>query len=142
MRRTLAIGLVCLGLGGCTLPNPFQSWVPAVPDLPGDLAKDAQACEQHHPLQVGTYVAYAQCVNEAVEKDQIPYAHYPELVRMQEQLRLKYAGLIDKGVMSPAEGARHMALANELVNAAIRNRDAGRTDVAEHSVSYLKMQLE
>lgn len=142
MRRTLTIGLICIGLGACTLPNPFQYKVPVLPDLPGNLTADVRACGQQHPLQVGSYTAYATCVNTAVDNDQMPYAPYPELVRMQQQLRLKYATLIDKGALSPAEGARQMALANEQVSAAIRDRNDGRTTVAERRVAYLKLQLE
>ena len=135
-------GLVCATLAGCELPNPFQSMVPTVPNPPGNLAFDRAACTKQYPPQIGNYVPHAQCVNAAVERDAIPFARYPELVRLQEQLRLKYSTAIDAGALSPQAGARKMTEADALVEATMRDRDRGRNTVADHRMTALQMMLE
>jgi hypothetical protein len=142
MRRLLTIGLVCIGLAGCTLPNPFQAMVPTLPNAPGNLAADRAACAKQYPPQIGNYVALAQCVNAAVERDAIPFARYPDLVRLQEQLRLKYATAIDAGALSPQAGAHKMAEADALVEATMQDRDRGRNTVADHRAAALQAMLQ
>ncbi len=140
MLRLLTIGLVCGALAACAVPSPFA--VPALPAPPGDLAADRAACTTQYPRHIGNYLAHAQCVNAAVERDAIPFARYPDLVRLQERLRLKYSGLIDQRALSIREGEGKMAEADELVNAAIRDRDRGRQEVAEHRLARLQAMLE
>jgi hypothetical protein len=142
MRRLLIMGLVCAALAGCEVPSPFQGMVPTLPNPPGNLAADRAACAKQYPQQIGNYIAHAQCVNAAVERDAIPFARYPELVRLQEQLRLKYSTAIDAGVLSPQAGARKMAEADALVEATMRDRDRGRNTVADHRMTALQMMLE
>jgi len=140
MRRGLAVGLLCSGLAACSVPSPFA--VPSLPNPPGDLSADRQACNQQYPPRLGNYLPHAQCVNAAVERDAIPLARYPDIVRLQEQLRLKYSAQIDQQVISPRDGERKMAAADELVNAAIRDRDTGRQGVADHRVARLQAMLQ
>ena len=140
MRRLLAVGLLCGGLGACAVPSPFA--VPGLGTAPGDLAAERRACNEMYPPRVGNYLAHAQCVNAAVERDAIPYARYPDLVRLQEQLRVKYSALIDRGAISPREGQRNMTEADELINAAMRDRDTGRANVADHRVDRLEAMLQ
>jgi hypothetical protein len=140
MRRLLTIGLVCGALTASAVPSPFA--VPTLPGPPGDLAADRAACAKQYPRQIGNYLAHAQCVNAAVERDAIPFARYPDLVRLQERLRVKYSGLIDQRVLSVREGERKMAEADELVNAAIRDRDRGRQEVADRRLDRLQAMLE
>jgi hypothetical protein len=140
MRRAVAIGLLCGGLAACAIPSPFA--VPGLGTAPGDLAADRRACNQNYPAQQGNFLAHAQCVNAVVERDAIPYARYPDLVRLQEQLRVKYSAQIDSGAISPREGERKMAEADTLVDAAMRERDRGRSTVADHRVDRLQALLE
>jgi hypothetical protein len=140
MRRILAIGLLCGGLAACAVPSPFE--IPTLPNPPGNLTADRQACNKTYPPRLGNYLPHAQCVNAAVERDAIPFARYPDIVRLQEQLRLKYSAQIDQQVIAPREGERKMATADELVNAAIRDRDTGRREVAEHRVDALQSMLQ
>lgn len=91
MRQKLAIGLLCVGLASCAMPMP----------PPGDLSADRRACNNAYPPRVGNYLPHAECVNAAVERDAIPFARYPDLVRLQEQLRRKYSAQIDGGVLIP-----------------------------------------
>jgi hypothetical protein len=140
MRRLLTIGLVCSALAACEVPSPFAP--PVLPGPPGDLSADRASCTKQYPQHIGNYLAHAQCVNAAVERDAIPFARYPDLVRLQERLRAKYSGLIDQRVLSAREGERKMAEADELVNAAIHDRDVGRRDVAERRLDRLQAMLE
>jgi len=144
MRRALTIMLACGALAACELPNPWQYKVPnlAAVSPPGDLAADRAACDKQYPQAAGSYAAHAECMNTAVEKDAIPFARYPELLRMGEQLRLKYSTAIDRGALSPAEGARKIREADELVAAAINDRDVGRETVAAHRVAALEAMLQ
>jgi len=77
--RKFAIFLLCAGLLSCATPLPPT----------GDLRLDRQSCDKAHPPQVGNYVAHAKCVNAAMETDAIPRARYPDLIRLQEQFRLR-----------------------------------------------------
>lgn len=140
MRRLLTIGAVCGALTACSVPSPFA--VPTLPGPPGDLAVDRAACTTQYPQQIGNYLAHAQCVNAAVERDAIPFARYPDIVHLQERLRIKYSGLIDQRALSAREGERRMAEADDLVNAAIRDRDRGRQEVAVRRVDRLQAMLE
>lgn len=140
MRRLLTIGFACGALAACSVPSPFA--VPSLPGPPGDLVADRAACSKEYPRHVGNYLAHARCVNAAVERDAVPFARYTDLVRLQERLRIKYSGLIDQGVLSPREGERKMTEADELVNAATRDRNVGRREVAERRIDRLQAMLE
>ena len=136
MRWTLAVGLLCGGLAACAGP-PGPTLAP-----PGDLAADRKACNEAYPPRVGNYLPHAQCVNAAVERDAIPFSRHPEIVRLQEQLRVKYSTLIDRGAITPQQGQRKMAEADEIVNAALRDRDMGRMASADHRVDRLHAMLQ
>jgi hypothetical protein len=140
MRQLVAIGLLCGGLAACAVPPPFG--VPGLGTAPGDLTADRRACNENYPPRIGNYLPHAQCVNAAVERDAIPYSRYPDLVRMQEQLRVKYSAQIDRGAISPREGERLMTQADELVNAAIHDRDVGRDEVSDHRVAAIQAMLQ
>ena len=134
MRRALAIGLLCGGLAACA--------VPVIPATPGNLSADRQACNEAYPPHVGNYLPHADCVNQAVERDAIPFARYPDLVRLQERLRTKYSAMIDRRALSPREGEHKMVEADEMVTAAMRDRDTGRREVADHRVDRLQAMLQ
>jgi hypothetical protein len=140
MRRLLTVGLMCGALAACEAPSPFA--VPGLPDAPGNLAAEREACNKQFPPHIGNYLPHAECVNAAVERDAIPFARYPDLVRLQERLRVKYSGLIDQRALSPREGEHKMVEADDLVNAAIRDRDRGRQQVADHRVTRLQAMLD
>jgi hypothetical protein len=140
MRRIVAVGLLCGGLAACSVPSPF-----AVPNLgtpPGNLAADRKACNKEFPERIGNYLPHAECVNAAIERDAIPFSRYPDLVRLQERLRVKYSAQIDQGALSPKEGQRRMAEVDELVAGAMRDRDTGRKTVAEHRLDRLQAMAQ
>src|SRR5258708_1428134 len=87
VRHLWAVGLLCGGLAACAVPSPFPP--PNLGAAPGNLNADRQACNRAYPPKLGNYLPHAQCVNEAVERDAIPFARHPDLVRLQEQLRVK-----------------------------------------------------
>jgi hypothetical protein len=145
MRRALALrllsgGLLCAAVAGCSIPSPFAPG--PLPNEPGNLAVDRRVCAQSVPLAPGNYLARAQCINAAVERDAIPFARYPDLVRMQEQARLKYSAMIDRGQISPREGERKMAEADALVDGATQDRDRGNRRTAAHRVDRLQALLQ
>ncbi len=140
MNRLLAIGLFCGGLAACAVPSPFP--IPSLGTAPGNLVVDRETCNRQYPPRIGNYLPHAQCVNAVVESDAIPFARYPDLVRLQEQLRVKYSAQIDRGVLSPREGESKMTEADDLVNATIHDRDVGRREVADHRVDRLQAMLE
>ena len=144
MRRSMAVMLICGALAACQAPSPFQYKVPDLAALspPGNLDADRAACNKQFPPRLGNYLPHAECVNAAVERDAIPLSRHPDLVRLQERLRVKYSGDIDRGVLSPREGQRRMAEADELVNAAMRDRDNGRREVADRRVDRLQSLLQ
>jgi hypothetical protein len=142
MRWTLAVGLICVGLTGCEVPSPFQGMVPGLPTPPGNLAADREACNKQFPQHIGNYLPHAQCVNAAIERDSIPFARYPDLVRLQEQLRVKYSAETDNGTLSPQAAEHNMRLADEIVSAAMHDRDIGRQTVADHRVYGLQALLQ
>ena len=112
------------------------------PTRPAALAADRKACNQQFPPQVGNYAAHAQCVNAAVERDAVPYSRHADVIRLQEQLRIKYSALIDRGALSPQEGARRMADADATAAAAMHDRDLGRMASAGHRVDRLQAMLQ
>ena len=140
MQKFFAVGLLCAGLAACAVPSPFPA--PNLGAPPGNLAADRAVCNKDFPPRLGNYLPHAQCVNAAVERDAIPLARYPDLVRLQEQLRVKYSAAIDQSALSPREGERRMVEADNLVNAAIKDRDAGRREVADHRVDRLQALLQ
>jgi hypothetical protein len=144
MRWSLAVMLACFGLAGCTLPSPFQYKVPDLTPVvpPGNLTADREACNKQYPERIGNYLPHAQCVNTAIEHDSIPFARYPDLVRLQEQLRIKYSTAIDSGTMSPQAAEHQMRVADEIISAAMHDRDIGRQSVADHRVYGLQAMLE
>ena len=142
MRQSMAAVVICAALAGCSVPSPFQSLVPSLGAPPGNLNVDRQACNRSYPAQPGGYVAHAQCVNDAIERDAIPFARYPDLVRLQEQLRLKYSAQVDRGQISPHQAERKMAEVDNIVNAATQDRDRGHLVAAGHGLDRLQTLLE
>ena len=142
MRRSWTIGIMCAALAGCSVPSPFQGMVPGIPSPPGDLAADRAVCNKEYPPRIGNYLPHTECVNAAIERDAIPLARYPDLIRLQEQLRVKYSAAIDRGALSPQVGERKMREADELVDETIRDRDRGRDQVAKHRLAALESLLQ
>jgi hypothetical protein len=96
MRKTIAIGL-CLGLAGCVTPRQESA---------GDLkARSEQAAAACRAQPLTSYVARAQCLNEA-SLIAAPTVENPDLYRRALASRVEIAGRIDRKEITPAEGAR------------------------------------
>jgi hypothetical protein len=150
MRHKLVVGLLCSGLAACAIVPPAPIPPPASVSLakptqaasPGDLAAERQACNTAYPPKIGNYLPHAECVNAAVERHALPYAPYPDLVRLQEELRINYSAQIDNGSITPRTGETKMAKADELIAGASTERDAGRSEGADNQVTRLQTALQ
>ena len=150
MRHKLVGGLLCTGLAACAIAPPAPISTTASVSLAkpmqaassGDLAAERQACNTAYPPKIGNYLPHAECVNAAVERWALPYSPYPDLVRLQEELRINYSTQIDNGSITPQTGETKMAKADELIAGAITERDAGRSEVADNQVARLETILQ
>ena len=150
MRHKLMIGLLCTGLAACAITPPAPISPTASVSLAKplqaassvDLVAGRQACNTAYPPKIGNYLPHTECVNAAVERYAIPYALYPDLVRLQEELRINYSAQIDNGSITPQTGETKMAKADELIAGAITERDAGRAGVADNQVIGLQTALQ
>src|SRR5262249_43750260 len=165
MKRILLTGLVCGVLAGCTGPYPLDAYygapgygyaapgygygapgygygAPAAAAAPaGRLQQARLACNPTHPVKIGKSRAHADCVNAAVERYALAGAPHPDLVRIQEQARVTLSGKIDQGVISAHTGERKMNEADQLLEEAKRQRDAGQTAAADRSLARVEALL-
>jgi len=147
MRRAFAIGLLCGALGACALPPmggpplraPYQPPPVAVPR--DDLKVARQACNTAYPAQIGNYLAHANCVNDAVERYAVKNSRYPDLLRLQEQVRSQLSARIDQHTISARDGEQQMAEADRAITAAQRERDAQRKDAADQHIARVEGML-
>jgi hypothetical protein len=118
-------------LGGCV----------AIPRVAGDLQSARRACNLDYPMRIGNYLPHAQCVNAAIEAYALPGARYPDLIRLQAQVRAALSEKIDRRLLSVRAGERRMSEADRLVAAAERERDAGNPIAASRQVGALEQML-
>ncbi|MBV9860800.1 MAG: hypothetical protein JO267_01495 [Alphaproteobacteria bacterium] len=135
MLRFLIAGLLGCVLASCTIPGavaPLQF---------GDLQSARAACNARYPARIGNYLPHASCVNEAVETFAIPSARYPDLVRLQEEVRSALSARIDRRTISPRAGERRMAEADRLINQAERDRDRLDETEANRRVAAIQAMM-
>jgi hypothetical protein len=84
---------------------------------------------------------HAQCVNAAVEAHALPAARYPDLIRLQEQVRTTLSDKVDRRRLSVRAGEQQMAQADKLVAEAEHERDAGRLAVASRRIASVEAML-
>lgn len=159
-RRHLALllsGLGCCALAACAPPPPPPPPFAAAPyhpmpqaqaermgrfGGPGDTLETARAaCNEAYPAKVGNYLGHAHCVNAAVEKFALPKTTYPDLVRLQEQVRANISEAIDQGRLDARAGERRMAEADRLIGEAESSRNAADRDEAERRVAEVQAIL-
>ena len=144
MKRELMLGLVCAGLAGCAMPPagaPYGA-VPYGAPPTGSLQSARQACNDAYPPRVGNYLPHADCVNQAVERYALPTEAHPDLVRVQESVRVTLSEKIDRGRISVQSGERKMAEADTLIVQAKRERDSGNAAAADRSVARIEALLQ
>ena len=113
----------------------------AAPPIAGDLQTAREACNRQYPMRVANYLPHANCVNAAVEAYALPSAKHPDLIRLQEEVRVSLSGKIDRHRLSVQAGERRMAEADRLVAAAEKERDAGNEKAADRRVATLEKIL-
>jgi hypothetical protein len=84
--KTAITGLLTGLLAGCV----------AAPPVTGDLKSARDACNRNYPARIGNYLPHAHCVNAAIETYALPAARYPDLVRLQAQVRASLSEKIDR----------------------------------------------
>jgi hypothetical protein len=134
MRFTIktTIGVLAPGLlAGCV----------AAPPIGGDLQTTREACNRQYPMRVGNYLPHANCVNSAIEIYALPGARYPDLIRLQAQVRATLSEKIDRRRLTVQAGERRMAEADRLVAATERDRDAGNQRAAERRIVAIEQML-
>jgi hypothetical protein len=125
MKGQLIIGFVSCAvvLSGCIQPMPPPAYPypstarpvgvarPAQPP-PGNspaLAAARQACAAQYPARVGTFLARATCVNEAINRIALPNAANPDLIQLQESARIALSTKLDDGTISQKAAEATMA---------------------------------
>ena len=123
MRGQLIIGFVncAVVLSGCVqpIPPPAYPYPPTArpvgvakqpsPDNTAALAAARQACAAQYPARVGTFLARATCVNEAIDRIALPNAANPDLIQLQENARVALSTKLDGGTISQKAAEATMA---------------------------------
>ena len=128
--RILPIALLCALLSGCAL-GPFG----------GDLQSAREACNRAYPPRIGNYRPHADCVNAAVERYAMPTSPYPDLLRLQEEVRSALSDRVDRRRIGVRDGERRMAEADHLITAAERDRAAGNEKAASRRIAAIEEML-
>jgi hypothetical protein len=146
MRRVFAMGILCAGLAACALPIEGPPPIGAAsggpaPALGHDLQSARLACNEAYPAHVGNYLRHARCVNAAVERYALPGARYPDLTRLQEQVRMQLSARIDNRAISAHEGETQMAEADRAITAAEHDRNAAHDVAANEQIARVQAML-
>ena len=108
----------------------------------GDLQTAREGCNHQYPMRIGNYLPHANCVNAAIETYALAGARYPDLIRLQVQVRAALSAKIDSRRISVQTGERRMAEADRLVAAAERDRDAGNERAASRRIAAIEQMLK
>jgi hypothetical protein len=79
------------------------------PDNTSALAAARQACATQYPAKVGTFLARATCVNDAIDRIALPNAPNPDLIRLQESARIALSTKLDDRTISQKAAEATMA---------------------------------
>jgi len=124
MRGLLIVGLVvcAIVLSHCiaqpipppahpSTAKPVDVGKPAqpLPDNTAALAAARQACATQYPAAVGTFLARATCVNEAIDRIALPNAPNPDLIQLQESARIALSTKLDDRTISQKAAEAAMA---------------------------------
>ena len=129
-KKIVAMTAACWLLAGCAL-GPFG----------GDLQSAREACNHAYPPRIGNYRPHADCVNAAVERYALPTSPYPDLIRLQEEVRSALSDKVDRRRIAVRDGERRMAEADRLVAAAERDRAAGNEKAASRRIAAIEEML-
>jgi hypothetical protein len=107
------------------------------PPSPGALRDARAACNEQYPARVGNYVAHTMCVNAAIERYALPATAYPDLVRIQQQIRVALSAKVDQRQLSPQAGEGRMKEADALISQIERDRQTGNEAAANRRLLRL-----
>jgi hypothetical protein len=124
----------------CSLLSACVPQFGAAP-LSGDLRSAREACNEAYPRRVGNYLPHARCVNAAIEAYALPKTRYPDLIRLQEELRAALSEKIDRRRLGTQAGERQMAEADNLIKEAERERDEGNHAAASRRIARIEAML-
>jgi hypothetical protein len=102
-----------------------------------NLSNARQVCNRQYPRRIGSYLPHAACVNDAVERFAIGEARYPDLVRLQEDVRVSLSDKIDARAITVRTAEHRMRRADALVAQASRDRDAGNETGANRHIAAI-----
>ena len=129
-KKIVVMAAACWLLAGCAF-GPFG----------GDLQSAREACNRAYPPRIGNYRPHADCVNAAVERYAMPTSPYPDLLRLQEEVRSALSDKVDRRRIGVRDGERRMAEADRLVTAAERDRAAGNEKAASRRIAAIEEML-
>ena len=128
--KVTAVSTLCALLAGCAVAPP-----------PGDLRSAREDCNREYSRSAGSYLPHALCVSAAVERYGLPTASHPDLIRLQEEVRVALSDKIDRRQISVAAAERRMAETDRMVATAERERDAGNEATAARQVAAIQGML-
>jgi hypothetical protein len=150
MRGQLIVGLASCAvvLSGCVY-QPIPP--PAYPSTTVDVAKPAQpppgnaaalaaarqACAAQYPAAVGTFLARATCVNDAIDRIALPSAANPDLIRLQESARLALSTKLDDRAISQKQAEATMAKIDATVASVEHDRAISDQNAAASQLAIL-----
>lgn len=133
MRADLFRGGVIAALSIILAACAGAQWGPS-----GDnLSNARQACNRQYPRKIGSYLSHAACVNDAIERLAIGRARYPDLVRLQEDVRVSLSDKIDAREITVQAADHKMRRVDTLVARASRDRDAGQQASANRHIATI-----
>jgi len=103
----------------------------------GNLSDARQACNRQYPRKIGSYLPHAACVNDAVERFAIGQSRYPDLVRLQEDVRVSLSDKVDAREITVRTAEHKMRRVDALVAQASRDRDAGKATSADRHIATI-----
>ena len=113
----------------------------AVAPPPGALQNARVACNAQYPARVGNYLAHTMCVNAAIDRYALPTAPHPDLVRLQENIRIALSAKVDRRALTPQAGEGRMKEADALIGQVEQDRQIGNETAANRRLLRLNAML-
>jgi len=93
------------------------------------------------PARVGNYLAHTMCVNAAIDRYALPTAPHPDLVRLQENIRIALSAKVDRRTLTPQVGEGRMKEADALIGQVEQDRQIGNETAANRRLLRLNAML-
>ena len=109
-----------------------------LPDNTAALAAARQACATQYPATVGTFLARATCVNEAIDRIALPNSPNPDLIQLQESARIALSTKLDDRTISQKAAEKTMAEIDANVTSIEHYRASSDQNAAASQLAILK----